>query len=90
VRSLSPESLARRSDHDDAGSAGLQPAGGEGTKSPFEPRSVHTWASPTSRLEAGAPSAKTKGAATKGRPGNVDPALGMLSPEKIGSGSDTP
>jgi len=37
-------SVARRSDHDYAGSAGFQPAGGEGTKSPLEPRSVQAWA----------------------------------------------
>ncbi len=44
----------RMNDHEHAGSAGFQPAQG---RSPFTTRGVHAWASPTSRLEAGAPSA---------------------------------
>jgi len=46
---------AHRSDFDRAGSAGFQPA--RGGEVPLTTRSVAAWASPTSRLEAGAPSA---------------------------------
>ena len=42
-------------DLDRAGSAGFQPARGD--EVPLKTRSVHAWAAPTSRLEAGAPSA---------------------------------
>jgi len=46
--------------HSRAGSAGFQPARGD--KVPLTTRSVAAWASPTNRLEAGAPNSRTSGA----------------------------
>ncbi len=62
---------------------------GPGAEVPLKTRSVHAWAAPTSRLEAGAPSAfRGRGRLDLGRPGNRDRPQGPGSPQRLRAGHD--